>query len=112
MKKERTLFLIVLFAAWQVVAQQQTNSTSTTSASHTNAPSASANLKVTRPTLHWFGPAEAAQTGEKSRYIEGLDTRAWTTVVEGDPRKKAFPDGETHEAGLYLLWWGNEPRAR
>ena len=112
MKKERTLFLIVLFAVWQVAAQQQTNVTSSTSASHTNAPSASATLKAPKPTLHWLGPTEPAQNRENPRYIEGLDTHAWTTVAEVDSRKTAFPDAETHQSGLYLLWWGSESRTK
>jgi hypothetical protein len=112
MKKERTLFLIVLFAAWQAVAQQRTNATSTTSASHTNAPSASATFKAPKPTLHWFGPAQPSQNQENPRYVEGLDTHAWSTVAEFDSRKTAFPDAETHEAGFSLLWWGTEPRPK
>lgn len=112
MKKERIILMAVLFAACSAIAQQRTNTTSATSASHTNAPSASAALGAPGPTLHWFGPAEPVSAAGKPRYIEGLDTRAWTTVVEIDPRKKAFPDGETHEAGLYVLWWGNEPRSK
>jgi len=112
MKKESTLFVMVLFAAWQAAAQPQTNVTSTTSASHTNAPSVSANLKAPRPALHWLGPAQPVQTGANPRYIEGLDTHAWTTVAEVDSRRTAFPDAETHQAGLYVLWWGSEPRSR
>ncbi|HLX95999.1 MAG TPA: hypothetical protein VKU37_09665 [Verrucomicrobiae bacterium] len=109
MKKERTLFLIVLFAACQAVAQQTPN---TQSASRTNAPSASATFTNVKPKFHLFGPVEPAQTGNHSRYVEGLDTRAWTTVAEDDSGKSVFPDAETHEAGLCLLWWGNEPQTR
>jgi hypothetical protein len=112
MKKERMLFLTVLFAACSAVAQQQTNTVSTTSASHTNAPSASTTIKAPKPTFHWFGPAGPVPTGENPRYLEGLDTRAWTTVAEVDSRKTAFPDAETHEGGLSLLWWGTEPRSK
>jgi hypothetical protein len=109
MKKERILFLTVLFAAGQALAQQQVNTNST---SQTNNPSASTTLKAPKPTFHWFGPGEPVQTGKNPRYVEGLDTRAWTTVAEDDSRKSAFPDGETHEAGLCVVWWGAEPRSR
>ena len=109
MKKEWALFIMVLFAAGQALAQQQVNANST---SQTNNPSASTTFKAPKPAFHWFGPVEPVQTGNQPRYIEGLDTRAWTTVVEAGSRKSAFPDGETHEAGLCVLWWGAEPRSR
>lgn len=103
------MLITVLFAACQAVAQQQTNASST---SQTNNPSASATFRASKPAFHWLGPAEPAQTGKNPRYIEGLDTRAWTTVAEVDARQAAFQDGETHEAGLCVLWWGAEPRSR
>ncbi len=109
MKKERILFLTVLFAACQAVAQQQVNTNST---SQTNNPSASTTFLVAKPTFHWFGPVEPVQTGNHPRYLEGLDTRAWTTMAEVDARRAAFQDGQTHEAGLCLVWWGAEPRSR
>lgn len=109
MKKEWVLFITVLFAACQAVAQQQVNTNST---AQTNNPTASTAFQAPKPTFHWFGPGEPAQTGKTPRYIEGLDTRAWTTVAEVDARQAAFQDGETHEAGLCLVWWGAEPRSR
>lgn len=112
MKKERTLFLIVLFAAWGAAAQQQTNVTSTSSASHTNAPSAAATFPTVRPTFHLLGPAEAVPKVNEPRMIEGLDTRAWATVVEDVSAKRVFPDAETHQPGLTVLWWGSEPRPK
>jgi hypothetical protein len=112
MKKESTLFLSVLFAAWGAVAQQQTNITSATSASHTNAPSASATLSSVKPKFHLWGPADTAPKVNGPRLIEGLDTRAWTTVVEDDSCQRVFPDAGTHQPGLTLLWWGSEPRPK
>jgi len=112
MKKERTLFLVVLFAAWEAAAQQQTNVTSTTSASHTNAPSASVTFPTVKPTFHLFGPAETVPKVKGPRMIEGQDTRAWTTVVEDDSGRRVFPDAETHQPGLTLLWWGSESRPK
>jgi hypothetical protein len=108
MKKERVLFLTVLFAACQAVAQQQVNASS---ASQTNNPSASTTFKAAKPAFHWFGSGEPVQAGKHPRYIEGMDTRAWTTVAEVDARQSAFQDGETHEAGLCLVWWGTEPKS-
>jgi hypothetical protein len=109
MKKEQVLFMTVLFAACQAVGQQQINANST---SQTNNPSASATFHAAKPTFHWLGPVQPAPTGYRPRYIEGLDTRAWTTVAEVDARQAAFQDGEKHEAGLCVLWWGAEPRSR
>jgi hypothetical protein len=106
-KKERTWFLIVLFAVCQAVAQQ---ASSTQPASQTNVPSASATFTTVKPKFHWLGPPAPVSTEKRPRMIEGLDTQAWTTVAEDDSGKRVFPDAETHEAGLCLLWWGSEPR--
>ena len=116
MKKEQTLLLVLLFAAFQAVAQQQTSTQSVSqisaaSASRTNT-SASATFTVAKSKLHLFGPAKPVQPQNGVRLIEGLDPRAWTTVVETRTSKSAFPSGETHEAGLCLLWWGSEPRTQ
>ena len=118
MKKERTLFLVILFTACQALAQQQTRNSgvpltlqiSAASASRTNAP-ASTVFAAPKPKFHLFGPANPVRP-QKFQTIEGLDPRAWTTVVETRTSKTAFPSGETHEAGLCLLWWGSEPRAQ
>jgi hypothetical protein len=108
-KKERTLFLIVLFAACQAGAQQASNTPST---SQTNAPSASATFTTVKPKFHWLGPSGPVPAENRPRLIEGLDTRAWTTVAEDNSGRLVFPDAETHEAGLSLLWWGSEPRTQ
>jgi hypothetical protein len=108
-KEERTLFLIVLFAACQAVAQQAPN---IQSALQTNVLSASATFTTVRPKFHWLGPPAPVSTEKRPRMIEGLDTRAWTTVAEDDSGKRVFPDAETHEAGLCLMWWGSESPTR
>ena len=117
MKKERIVLLVFLLTACQAVAQQQTNAQplsqiSTASASRTNATPAAMNTAAPRPKIHLFGPAKPAQYQSKVLQIEGLDTRAWTTVAETRTSRQAFPDGENHEAGLCLLWWGAEPQRR
>lgn len=106
------MFLVLLFAVGSAVAQQQTNRTASTSASHTNAPSASAAIPTVKPKFHLFGPAGPVSTWEKPRYVEGLDTRAWTMVAEDDSGKRVFPDAGTHQPGLSVLWWGSEPRSK
>jgi len=116
MKKEWTLFLIVLFAACQAVAQQQTHAQLATqavaaSASQTNH-AASVTFTAPKPKFHLFGPAQPAQSQKRLRLIEGLDPRAWTTVVETRTSRRAFPNGENHPAGLCLLWWGSEPQSQ
>lgn len=117
MKKERTLFLIALFAACQAVAQQQTGAqsasqTSAASASRTNAAPASATFTAPKPKFHWLGPPQPVQPQKRLRLIEGLDPRAWTTVAETRTSRQAFPNGENHEAGLCLLWRGSEPQTQ
>jgi hypothetical protein len=116
MKKERTLFLVVLFAACQAVAQQQNKAQLASqihaaSAARTNVVAAVTFAK-TKPALHFLGPANPAQYQRKVLQIEGLDTRAWTTVAETWTSRQAFPSGETQRAGLCLLWWGSEPPAQ
>lgn len=114
MKKEWTLFLIVLFVAHQAVAQQQSRAqlaarAVAASASQTNNP-ASVTFTARKPAFHLFGPGKPTQYQRKALEIEGVDTRAWTTVAETRTSRQAFPNGENHEAGLCLLWWGAETR--
>jgi hypothetical protein len=115
MKKERTLLLVLLFAAGQAVAQQKANTQLATqvtaaSASQTNH-AASATFTASKPKFHIFGPAKPVQS-QKVLRIEGLDPRAWTTVAETSTSREAFPNGHTHQAGLCLLWWGAESRTQ
>ena len=107
--------LVLLVAACQAVAQQQNHAQVASqlhavSASRTNA-TATATFTATKPGFHLFGPAKPVQS-QKLQTAEGLDNRAWTTVVETRTSKQAFPSGETHEAGLCLFWWGSEPQTR
>ena len=85
--------MIALFAAAQAIAQQTTN-----------APSASATITAQKPKWHWFAPVETKPTKENMRPIEGLDPRAWTTIVGWHPGESAFPSAETHEGGCPLFW--------
>jgi len=93
MKIKRTILLIALFAACQAVAQQTTN-----------APSASATVTVEKLKLHWLAPIETNKTSENFKPAEGLDPRAWTTIVGWHPGESAFPTAETHEGGWCLFW--------
>jgi len=113
MKKERIVLFILLFAACQGVAQQQTRAqlaaqAVAASASQTKH-AASATFTAPKPAFHLLGPAQPAQS-PRPLQIEGMDTRAWTTVAETRTSGQAFPTGENHEAGLCLLWWGSEPQ--
>ncbi len=93
MKIKRMIFLIALFAAGQVVAQQATN-----------APSTPAIVTVKQPKLHWLAPITMTNSTENLKPVEGLDPRAWTTVVGWHPGESAFATGETHEGGWCLFW--------
>ena len=114
MKKERIVLLVFLLTACQAIAQQQNRtqlaSQIRASTSRTNA-TAAATFTAPKPTFHLLGPAKPAQPSRPPQ-IEGMDTRAWTTVAETRTSRQAFPTGENHEAGLCLLWWGSEPRAQ
>jgi hypothetical protein len=92
MKLQGAVFLIALFAACQAVAQQPTN-----------APSASATFTAQKPRFHWLAPIQKAKARENLKPIEGLDPRAWTTVVGWHPGESAFPNSETSE-GWDLFW--------
>lgn len=98
MKIKRTIFLIALFAAYQAIAQQPTN-----------APPVSAAITVQKPKLHWLAPTEMKKAKENLKPVEGLDPRAWTTVVGWHPGESAFATGETHEGGWCLFWVDIEP---
>jgi len=93
MKIKRIILLIALFAACQAFAQQTTN-----------APSASATLTVQKPKFHWFAPIETTNSITNLKPTEGLDPRAWATVVGWHPGESAFVTGETHEGGWCLFW--------
>ena len=95
--------MIALLAAGQAVAQQATN-----------APSTSAIVTVKQPKLHWLAPITMTNSTEKLKPVEGLDPRAWTTVVGWHPGESAFATGETCKDRLCLFWvdLGPSPRIR
>jgi len=99
MKSRGILILFALFAAGLAGAQSQTNSTS-----------ASATIiKVQEPKLHWLAPVTTTKTNNNLKSVEGLDSRAWTTVAGWHPGGSAFPAAETHRSKLCLFWVDFEP---
>jgi hypothetical protein len=92
MKLQGVAFLIALFAACQAGAQQPTN-----------APAASATFTTEKPKLHWLVPAKITKLKENLKPVEGLDSRAWPTVVGWHPGQSAFRGPETAE-GWDLFW--------
>jgi len=93
MKWQGTIFLTVLFAAGPAAAQPTTN-----------APPSATAITVQKPEFHWFAQSKTKRTRENLRPIEGMDTRAWTTVVGWHPGESAFPSAETHQGGWPLFW--------
>ncbi len=87
--------MVVLLAAGQAGAQSQTNATSA---------SGSATITVEKSKLHWLTPVTMTNSTESLKPVEGLDPRAWTTVVGWHPGESAFATGETHEGGWCLFW--------
>ena len=113
MKKEHAALLILLGAVCHVIAQQQTSAQASTqnnltSALQTNT-AATATVVAAQAKIHLLGPANR-EPSQRLKPIEGLDPRAWTTVAETRTSREAFPSGETHHAGLCLIWWGSEPQ--
>ena len=93
MKLQAALLLVVLLAAGRAGAQSQTNATS-----------ASATVTVKPPKLHWLAPITMTNSTQNLKPVEGLDPRAWTTVVGWHPGESAFATGETREGGWALFW--------
>ena len=113
MKKEQLALLILLGAVCHVIAEQQTSvqaSMQNNLTSQTNVV-ATATVVAAQAKIHMLGPANREQL-QRVEPIKGLDPRAWTTVAETRTSRKAFPSGETHQAGLCLVWWGSEPQNR
>jgi hypothetical protein len=99
MKLQGALLLVTLLAMGHAGAQSQTNATA----------SASATITVQKPKLHWLPPVTMTNSTENLKPVEGLDPRAWTTVVGWYPGESAFATGETHRSKLVLFWVDVEP---
>ena len=99
MKLRGVLILFALLAASQAGAQSQTNSTSASATV----------IKVQEPKLHWLGPVTTTTTNNNLKRVEGLDSRAWTTVAGWHPGESAFPAVETHRSKLSLFRMDFEP---
>jgi hypothetical protein len=60
-----------------------------------------------------FTPLTAsAQTPEDKNKIErygNMSSQPWTQIVGWHPGTSQFPDAETHESKLTLIWIGHEP---
>ena len=93
MKIPKAVILTALFIACPATAQQATNT-----------PSVSATVAAEKPEFHWFASAETKKSNKNLERVEGLDPRAWTTVVGWHPGESAFVSAETHEAGWPLFW--------
>ena len=93
MKLRGVLILFALLAAGQAGAQSQTNATA-----------ASAPITVEKLKLHWGAPVKTPKTKGNLKPVEGLDPRAWTTVVGWHQVEPDFPAAESHRSKLCLFW--------
>jgi hypothetical protein len=102
---KRTLWLVALFAACQVMAQQQVKDS-------TDISSDAAHTSIGNVNAHWLAPAQPADTRHDREPIEGLSPQAWTTTVGWHPGESAFPDldGQNVSTEMPLVWFGHEPR--
>jgi hypothetical protein len=107
MKTQRTLLLIALFAAGSALAQQQMTQGLTTPRHKVSAPAAT--TAVGELKFHWLAPAKPADLQNDREPVEGLSPQAWTTIVGWHPSESAFPDENTAEPEMPLLWFGREP---
>ncbi len=85
--------MFALFAAGRAGAQSQTNATS-----------AFAPITAEKLRLHWGAPLTTTKTKENLKPVEGLDPRAWTTVVGWRQVDSDFPAAETRRSKLCLVW--------
>ena len=72
--------------------------------SETNATLTFQNVKVEKPKPFWLSPFTVVTAKQNLKPVEGLDPRAWTTVVGWQPGKSAFPTAETDQSKLCLVW--------
>jgi hypothetical protein len=84
---------LLLFVAGQTDAQLQTDVTADFKT-----------ITVEKPKLLWLSPYTTVNAKENRESVEGLDPRAWTTVVCWHPGTSAFPTAETHRSKLGLFW--------
>jgi hypothetical protein len=106
MKTKRTLWLVALFAACNVMAQtpRQMQTTIKPVPAKTNFGSLN-KLKV-----HWLAPAQPADWRKNQEPIEGYSPVAWTTIVGWHPGESPFPDDNPKfSTGMPVLWFGHEP---
>jgi hypothetical protein len=104
MKTKRTLLFIALFAACNVMAQQQGQTEQ-----HTMISSAAATMSVGNVNFHWLAPAKPADWRNNREPVEGLSPQAWTTIASEHPNQRIFLDDEHFSTGMPLLWFGHEP---
>jgi len=104
MKTQRTLLLIALLAACNVMAQeQQTEQQNTVS-------SEAATTTVGELNFHWLAPDQQPANLQNDREpVEGLSPQSWTTISGWYPGRSVFPDDETSTTEMPLLWFGHEP---
>jgi len=96
--------MIALFAACQVMAQQQVNE-------NIDITSDTAQTTIGKVNAYWLAPAQPADTRNNREPIEGLSPQAWTTTVGWHPGQSAFPDLDRKNVSteMPLLWFGYEP---
>jgi hypothetical protein len=102
MKTKRILLVIALFAACNVMAQQQTGQ-------HTVIYSTTATMPDRNVNFHWLVPTKPSDSRNDREPVEGLSPQPWTATVGWHPGETAFPNSENFSTRMPLIWFGHEP---
>lgn len=97
---------MAVLAAVPALAQPKTNAPPVSVSVTARIPKAQPALK---PNWHWLTPLRTTELKPLPTRVDGLSTRAWTTVVGWRPGVPAFSKDITQEPQFCLLWIGHEP---
>ena len=99
MKTYRTILAIGLAAVFPTVALAQSENPYV------------ANVTIEKK-LHLFTPLTPSTITEPKDKIErygNMSSQPWAQIVGWHPGTSQFPDADTHESKLDLIWIGHEP---
>jgi hypothetical protein len=100
MKTYATLLAIGSLAVFQATAAPQARDSSTS------------DMTVERKIQVFTPLTPSVQTTEDKNKIErygNMSSQPWTEIVGWHPGTTQFPDADTHESKLNLIWIGHEP---
>jgi hypothetical protein len=102
-KTKRTVWWLTLFAACNVMAQQQQTEPPTTIFSRAST------MNISKSDIHWLATARPAQWRISREPVGGLSPQAWTTIAGWHPPQSALPDDKNSSPEMPLIWFGQAP---